>query len=453
MYGRRRVGKTFLIKNVYSEHMVFEFTGTQNATTQNQIFKFGEKLKTHFGESAFEQPLKTWYEAFQALKIGLAKNKTQKQVVFLDELPWISGKKTAFLEELGYWWNDWAAYQNLVVVLCGSAASWMLRKVINHKGGLHNRVTKRINLRPFTLAESKLYLESLGVYWDNYQIIQLYMAVGGIPTYLQEAKNSETVTQTIDRIFFTKDGLMRTEFNNLYAALFDKHQNHIAVIKVLADKWQGMTRQELISKSKFNDGGGLTKVLEELEAAAFIIQTPSYKKQSKDFVFRLADEYSLFYLKFVENKTILGKNEWLKQSVTEKYKIWTGYAFENICLKHAESIKTALGIAGILTETSSYLYRGDADNAGFQIDLVIDRADRAINLCEVKFYNDDFQMTDDYAHTLRRRREQFRHLTKTKKQLFNTLITTFGVKHSPASLGQIDQIVTMDKLFALEKFD
>ena len=453
MYGRRRVGKTYLVKNVYKEQIKFEFTGTQNASLKNQLFKFSEKLKEQFDSSNdFKQP-ESWYEAFQLLKKCLSLEKSKKQVVFFDELPWIAGQKSNFLEELGYWWNDWAVSQNLVVVLCGSAASWMLTKIINNKGGLHNRVTKRINLKPFTLAETKLYLESLGINWDDYQIIQFYMAVGGIPTYLQEVKSGETVTQTIDRIFFTKEGFMRTEFDNLYAALFDKYQNHVSIIKILADKWQGVTRQELIVQSKLKDGGGMTKILEELEASSFIFQVPSYKKKEKDFVYRLADEYSLFYLKFVENKALLGKNEWLKQSTTEKYKIWSGYAFENICIKHAESIKMALGISGIFTETSSFLFKGDDDTEGFQIDLLIDRADRAINLCEIKFYNSDFQLTDTYAQYLRQRREKFRTLTKTKKLLFNTLITTYSVKHSKSSLGQIDQVMTMDKLFNLNTFE
>ena len=452
MYGRRRVGKTYLIKNAYKDHIRFEFTGTQHASLKNQLFKFFEKIKEQFdADTYFKQP-ESWYEAFQLLKVCLSKNKDQKQVVFFDELPWIAGQKSNFLEELGYWWNDWAVSQKLVVVICGSAASWMLAKVINNKGGLHNRVTKRINLKPFTLAETKLYLESLDINWDNYQIIQFYMAVGGIPTYLQEAKNNETVTQTIDRIFFTKEGFMRTEFDNLYAALFDKYLNHVSIIKILAEKWQGMTRQEIIMQSKLKDGGGMTKVLEELEASSFIMQVPFYKKKQKDFVYRLADEYSLFYLKFVENKPILGKNEWLKQSGTEKYKIWTGYAFENICIKHAESIKIALGISGIFTETSSFIFKGDGNTQGFQIDLLIDRADRAMNLCEIKFYTDDFQLTDSYAQYLRQRREQFRQVSKTKKLLFNTLITTYGVKHSKSSFGQIDQVVTMDKLFGLDTF-
>ncbi|MEY4905740.1 MAG: hypothetical protein RLZZ292_3555 [Bacteroidota bacterium] len=452
VYGRRRVGKTYLIKNVYQPNLCFEFTGTQNATLRNQLFKFSEKLKECFGLPETIPAFKTWYEAFNQLKICLSKSK-KRQVIFFDELPWMDTPRSNFLEELGYWWNDWATHQNIVVVVCGSAASWMLTKLINHKGGLHNRVTQKINLKPFTLSEAKLYLESCHVFWDDYQIIQFYMSVGGIPTYLQEAKQGETAAQTIDRAFFTKDGSLRHEFSNLYAALFDTYQNHIAIIKILAGKWSGMTRQEIIAKSKFKDGGGLSKLLEELEASSFIVQMPSFQKKSNNMVYRLTDEYSLFYLKFIDGKTLMGKNTWLKQSSEEKYKIWTGYAFENLCIKHVEAIKRALGISGIYTETSSYTHKGNEETEGFQLDMLIDRADRAINLCEIKFYNDDFIMTDEFANRLRQRKERFRTLTKTKKTLFNTLITTYGAKHSKSSLSQIDHIITMDKLFVLENFD
>ncbi len=451
VYGRRRVGKTYLIKNVYQPHIRFEFTGTQNATLKNQLFKFSEKLKEFFTVQEDIKPPKTWYEAFSQLKNCLSKS-TEKQVVFFDELPWIDSVRSNFLEELGYWWNDWASQQNIVVVVCGSAASWMLQKLIYHKGGLHNRVTQKINLKPFTLCEAKLYLESLNVHWDDYQIIQFYMSVGGIPTYLQQAKQSETPTQTIDRAFFTKDGALRYEFTNLYTALFDNFQKHITVIKILAGKRRGMTRQEIIAESKFNDGGALSTILEELEASSFITEMPYFQKKTKDFVYRLTDEYSLFYLKFIEGKAIMGNNIWLKQSSEDKYKIWAGYAFENVCLKHAEAIKMTLGISGIYTETSTYFHKGNDESEGFQVDMVIDRADRAINLCEIKFYNDDFPMTDELATKLRQRRELFRSLLKTKKTLFNTLITTYGIKHSKNSRSQIDHLITMDKLFVLNSF-
>ena len=453
IYGRRRIGKTYLVKNVYAGHTSFEFTGTQNATLKNQLFKFFEKIKTFFGETPNAKPPSTWYEAFQVLKTGLAKKNDQKQVVFFDELPWIATPKSNFLEELAYFWNDWAAYQpQLVIVVCGSAAAWMLQKVVNGKGGLHNRLTQRINLKPFTLAETQQYLESLGVRWDHYQTLQFYMAVGGVPAYLQGVRPGTTVAQTIDRLFFTPEGMMRGEFDNLYASLFLSYHNHVEVIRALAGKWSGLTRQDIVAHTKIQDGGGLTVLLNELEAASFIMRFPLYKKGVKGGVYRLTDEYSLFYLKFVEGKPLLGKNEWLKQSGQDSYKIWSGYAFENICLKHNEAIKMALGITGIHTETTTYLHKGESTGDGFQIDLLIDRADRAINLCEIKFYGDNYPLTDAYADALRQRREKFRQLTRTKKQLFNTLITTYPVKHSPASIGQIDQVITMDSLFKYDSF-
>jgi uncharacterized protein len=452
VYGRRRIGKTYLIKNVYAKNIAFEFTGTQNATLNNQLFKFSEKINAYFPEQTTtqEQP-KSWSEGFSLLKKCLLKSSSEKRVIFFDELPWIAGKRSNFLEELAYWWNDWASDQNFVVVVCGSAASWMLTKVINHKGGLHNRVTKRLNLKPFTLAETKLYLQNLGVNWDNYQTIQFYMAVGGVPTYLNEAQAGETVTQTIDRIFFGNDHFMQTEFHSLYAALFEGYQSHINIIRALSEKWQGLSRSELIKITKLSDGGGLSQILIELEASSFISKLLPIGKKQKEALYRLSDEYSLFYLKFIEKKSRNAKHEWLKIAQTDVYKIWCGYAFENVCIRHVDAIKTALGISGIYTEVSSYWYKGDDTESGFQIDLLIDRADNAINICEMKFVNDDFRMTQSYSTQLRQRREAFRRVSKTKKMLFNTLITTYGLKNAENS-AQIDHVLTIGKLFELGEF-
>ncbi|MDX1907392.1 MAG: ATP-binding protein [Bacteroidia bacterium] len=451
VYGRRRIGKTFLIKNVYDKHIAFEFTGTQHASLKNQLFKFSEKIKTHFKGAQAEPSPSTWYEAFQLLKNCLSSHTDRQQVVFFDELPWIATHKSGFLEELAYFWNDWAAYQpRLVLIVCGSAAAWMLQKVVGNKGGLHNRLTRRINLKPFTLAETHLFLKSAGVSWDHYQTLQFYMAVGGVPAYLQEARNGETVSQAIERLFFHPDGFLRSEFENLYAALFTSHQHHVAIIKALAGKWRGLSRQEIIAQSGLPDGGGMTQVLSELEAASFIMRFPLYKKRGNGFVYRLSDQYSLFYLRFVEGKPYQGPHGWLLQSNSNAYTIWCGYAFETICLQHAEAIKLALGISGIHTQISTFSHKGDTAGEGFQIDLLIDRADRAINLCEIKFYTHDIRITDAYSDDLRQRREKFRALTGTRKLLFNTLITTYPP--SPAGSGQIDQVITMERLFAYNSF-
>jgi uncharacterized protein len=447
--GRRRVGKTYLIKTVYQKQMVFYMTGTQHATKETQLFNFTEKLQEYSKKKVapHTQPA-NWAEAFALLTQYLQKNKSPyKQVIFFDELPWLATKRSNFTEALGYFWNNWASTANVVVVICGSAASWMMDNIINQKGGLHNRVTKLIKLDPFTLNETAAFLKSKKVTLDKYQIVQIYMAMGGIPHYLNEIVANETAIQNIGRIGFTKTGLLRNEFDNLYAALFEYHQNHIAIITVLSSKWKGLTRSEIIKLTKFTNGGGLTKVLQELEASSFISTYLPFDKKKREALYRLTDEYSLFYLKFIAPQTSYKVTTWLQLTKTAAYTAWSGYAFESLCLKHVAAIKKALGIPAVYTQESSFVAKGSRHTAGTQIDLLIDREDRAINICEMKFTTGEFTINRDYANKLRQKREIFRQVTTTKKQLFLTLVCTYGLQHNQYSLGLIDQVIPLDELF------
>jgi len=452
--GRRRVGKTYLINQVYKDNMLFDFTGTQFSERSTQLEKFAVKLAEYYGESLPLQVPQNWFQAFEMLKklILSKKKKTKKPVIFFDELPWIDTHRSGFVKELGYWWNDWASKQNLVVVICGSAASWMIKKIINHKGGLHNRVTERIALQPFTLAETRSFLHSKKVKMTDYQILQVYMVTGGVPHYLNDILPNETAIQTIDRMCFSRNGLLRNEFKNLYAALFDHPENHIAVIRALASKQSGLSRNDISQITKIAPGGGLTKVLEELEASSFIKQIPPLYKKKKDTLYRLIDEYSLFYLKFIEKQHAVEANIWTQLSQSQSYKTWSGYAFENVCMQHVEAIKYTLGISGIYTETASYLHTKTEDEPGFQIDMLIDRADNALHICEMKYYADEVIVTQEMATTLRKRREAFRRTTNSKKMLLNTLVTTYGVAQNKWSLDQVDNTITAADLFEIEKF-
>lgn len=452
--GRRRIGKTYLISQAYQEHIVFDFTGTQYGDRDVQLEKFTAKLSSYYPASLPLKSPENWFHAFEMLKnylLSLQKS-NKKRVVFLDELPWIGTHRSGFLQELSYWWNDWAVHQNIVLVLCGSAASWMIKKIVNHKGGLHNRMTQLINLQPFTLAETKAFFLSKQVKMTDYQILQLYMVTGGVPHYLNYVEKNETAEQAINRLCFTKTGMLNGEFKNLYAALFDKPENHITIIRKLAEKRCGLTRSQLSSLSGISPGGGLTKVLEELEASSFIASIHPLHKHKKDTLYRLADEYSLFYLKYIEKQKLGAKDIWHKLAQSQSYISWCGYSFENICIKHTEAIQTALGIGGVYAETSSYLHKKEDENAGFQIDMLIDRADNAINICEIKYYADDLTITESMARTLRKRRETFRQISKTKKQLLNIVITTYGVNENEYSRDQVDHIITAKDLFMLKKF-
>lgn len=452
--GRRRVGKTYLIRAHYKDKIVFEFTGTQRGKKKNQLKKFAQKLSEYSNNPMGIKTPTDWADAFSMLKIylkNLAPSK-DKPVVFFDEVPWIANRRSNFLDEFAYWWNDWASRQQIVVVLCGSAASWMMDKVVNNKGGLHNRITEHIHLQPFTLLEVKKYLQSLHIALDDYQILQLYMSIGGVPHYLQHIRRGESATQIINRLCFNKDGILRQEFNNLYAALYDNPERHISVIKALSTKWKGLTRKEIINLTNLSNGGGLTKVLNELLSSSFIMKIIPFGKSKKDTLYRLMDEYSLFYLTFIEGKRAGQKDIWLQSAREQNYKIWRGYAFENICIKHVDAIKKDLGISGIQTEISSYRGFSKLIGGGVQIDMLIDRTDQCINLCEMKFYNDELVLTKEEAEKLRRRRARFQQISKTKKTIFNTIITTYGIHSNQYSLGQVDHCVTMEALFLLESF-
>lgn len=448
VYGRRRVGKTYLIKEYYKDNIVFDFTGTQYASKSNQLKKFHAKLLTYSVRNEKLEKPQDWAKAFSNLTTYLSKmrKRKRKRVVFFDELPWIASSKSGFLEEFSYWWNDWASHQNIVVVICGSAASWMIDKVVDHKGGLHNRITSEIHLDPFTLSEVKEYLDSRDVRLTHYQIVQLYMTIGGIPHYLQHVSKGMSTTQIINELCFKKGGMLRNEFDNLYAALYNGHERHIEIVRALSSKWKGMTRQEIIQSTSLSDGGGLTKILRELIMASFVTEILPYGKSKKETLYRLTDEYSLFYLKFVDGKRAGSKDFWLKASRENSYKVWCGYAYENICIKHVEAIKKALGVDGVHTQVSGY------KSTGLQVDMLIDRADDAINLCEMKFYNAEYTITKEYASTLRQRRALFSQVSRTKKVIYNTLVTTYSLKSNKYSLEVVDNAVNMYDLFEINAF-
>jgi len=446
--GRRRVGKTFLIRSVYKKNIAFELTGIQNATMNEQLLNFSNRLNTYSKSTISLKTPSSWLEAFQMLLTFLEKKMNKKKVVvFLDELPWLASRRSGFLKALSFFWNSWASQKNVVVVICGSAASWMIQKVVRDRGGLHNRITRRINLEAFNLAETELFLKTKSPRIERYQILQIYMAMGGIPHYLKEIEAGQSAVQNIDEICFSKNGLLNDEFSLLYPALFDNPEEHIKIIRLLASKRQGLTRKEIISNGKLSDGGNTSKIIEELVHSGFVTSYYSFGKKIRDLRYRLTDEYTLFYLKFIEKNRSQGTGTWKKLSQTQTWKSWSGYAFENIGLKHIPQIKKALGIEGVYAEASVLSHQGSDDFPGFQIDLLIDRNDHVINLCELKFHNQNFILSKKYADELRLKMASFKAASKTKKQLFLTFLTTFPIAPNKHRTGLIDNELTMDILF------
>lgn len=449
IYGRRRVGKTYLIRKAFQKHMIFEFSGVHNAGLKDQLTNFRNTLA-----EAMQLPIPpvipaNWTEAFQMLKnYAEPLLKKGKCVIFLDEFPWLSSVKSGFLPAFEFFWNSWGTKQNnLILTICGSAASWMIQKVVNNKGGLHNRITKKIRLLPFTLAETSLYLKHSNVNLDYYQIMQLYMAVGGIPQYLKEILPGQSAAQNIDRICFTKDGVLQNEFNNLYQSLFAEADKHISVVRALAAKPAGLTRKEIIDAGDLSTGGRATLLLEELTESGFISAYVPFEKNTRDSIYKLSDEYSRFYLKFMENSRATGTGTWIKLSAAPSWRSWSGTAFESVCLKHTTEIKAALGIAGVYTEESAWRYVPGKGQQGAQIDLLFDRQDFCISICEMKFSNTTFTIDKTYAAELVQKTDVFKNKTKTRKTLFIVMVTTFGTQDNSYKVGLVQNDIKLEDLF------
>lgn len=449
IYGRRRVGKTFLVHSLFENEIVFEFTGSHNAPLKAQLENFSRELtRASKSRVPFAVP-SNWGAAFAMFEVWLEPQiQKEKKVVFFDEFPWLDTPRSNFLSAFSYFWNNWGVKQkNLLVIICGSAASWMIKNVVRNKGGLHNRITQSIRLLPFNLLETEAYLKSRSVNLDRYQILQIYMAMGGIPFYLKNVRKGESAAQCIDRTCFTKDGTLHDEFDKLYSSLFDKAHHHMKIVKELSKKGKGLTRNEIIIACKLSSGGTTTTILNELEESGFLTSYVPFEKAAKDAIYKLTDEYSLFYLKYIEKHRSSVMNTWIRLSSTSSWKSWSGIAFETICLKHIEQIKKGLGISAVQTIESVWRYVPRKDTTGAQIDLLIDRNDHSINVCEIKYSDSEYTVTKAYAEELKRKKDVFKSETKTKKTVFVTMITTFGVISNIHAIGNVDNQLTMDLLF------
>jgi len=443
VYGRRRVGKTYLIKQFFKNTFSFYMSGAENATTKQQLFNFNAAL-TEYGKQFFPQA-NTWQEAFLQLRQYLESVKTSGRiVVFFDEMPWLDNAKSGFLSAFEYWWNTYAsANPQIFLVVCGSSTSWLTKKILQNRGGLHNRVTRQFFLAPFTLHETELFFKSKKISMSPYQIAECYMIFGGVPYYLEQIEKQYSLYQNIDNLLFKKNGALRGEFLQLYSSLFKSSDKHILVVETLALKRKGLSREELVKYSKITDGGGLTRILCELEKCGFIAINNNFLTPKRNHLYQLTDFFSLFYINFVKNGKITDTSFWTNNINTPQHNAWAGFSFELLCQAHAEQIRKKLGISGVTTCTSSWRSRDKKDGA--QIDLIIDRADNVINLCEMKFSKDEFVITKDYDKVLRHKLATFMEETKTRKAIHTTLITTYGAEHNEY-WGNVQSEVILDDL-------
>lgn len=453
VYGRRRVGKTYLIREAFNYSFTFQHTGIYNATMKEQLKEFRESLYAA-GMKRAAMP-KTWNDAFHLLEGFIAGLPEEgKKVIFIDELPWMDTHKSNFVRSLDHFWNGWATTRrDIVLIICGSATSWIIDNVIMNYGGLHNRLTNQIFVEPFCLRECKQYCEWKGLGYTDNQVLEAYMALGGIPYYWNFLRKGESVAQNFDRMFFSERGELTHEFDALYASLFRSPKIHISIIVALAKKKMGMLREDMLTATKLSDNSRFSTALRELEQCGFIRKYISIGKKNKQAIYQLIDNYTLFYFDFISSNVNGDEHFWTSQLNTSVHHGWAGLAFERVCIQHLPQIKAALGFSGIISSAHSWVYRpnktGDADKAGdtgVQIDLLIDRNDQTINLCEMKYSSAQYTITAEEDLRIRNRKAVFMRETETTKAVMVTMITTYGLTAGGYS-NDIPCQVTMTDLF------
>ncbi len=453
VYGRRRVGKTFLIRMAANDDFSFFVTGVHKATKSEQLINFAVALQKYTGSDKLSIQ-KNWILAFYELSRYLETLPENKQkVIFIDELPWMDTAKSGFIAALENFWNSWAVMRNdIKLIVCGSATSWMINNLIRNRGGLHNRLTHHIVLEPFTLRECELYFRSFGFSYSRKQIAECYMVMGGIPYYLSMMDKSKSLAYNIDQLFFASNAPLKGEFNDLYKALFKNASPHINVVTSLATKGIGLTRKQILKSTGLADNGAFSIVLDELEQCGFIrlyepfdnISTADNKRQKRDTIYQLVDFYTLFYFKFIKNNRYQDEHFWTASINSPMHNVWSGFSFEMLCLNHLKQIKQALGISGVQTLASSW--RSKDSDCKTQIDLLIDRKDETVNICEIKYSKNEYEITKEYEENLQRKINAFSQETGTRKSLLLTMITTYGIKQNLHS-GIVQSEIVLDDLF------
>ncbi len=449
VYGRRRVGKTFLINSVFNKKFAFKHTAyspKEDGEINNkiQLDNFYNSLIL-YGLSKEEKQPKNWFDAFFLLqKLLMSKDQSERLVVFFDEFPWLDAKKSYFIKAFEGFWNGFGCAQsNLMVIVCGSANSWIQNKLINNHGGLYGRVTYEIKLSPFKLKECEEFLNSRQVIMSRYDIATSYMIFGGIPYYLGYIKKELSLPQNIDNLFFSEEGILKIEFDRLFQSCFDNPEYIKNIVINLNEKRIGFTRKEITENLKISNGGDLTQGLNALISSGFIRKYYPFGMDRKNAYYQLIDPFCIFYLKFIYNKNF-GENFWSSGNTNQTLNIWRGLSFENLCLNHIDKIKDALKIGGVISTSSSWYYKDDEENG--QIDLLISRNDNVVNMCEIKFYSDSFKVDKNYYLKINRRDNVLRECISKKSAIHNTLITTYGIeKNEYSSIFQ--NVITLDDLF------
>lgn len=455
VYGRRRIGKTFLIREYFDDNFAFKHTAVSPLEFKDkdekllyriQLDEFAHSMEKY--GARLDDPLKDWFDAFHKLEDFLSKKRSKKKmVVFIDEMPWLDTPRSGFMSAFEHFWNDWGCGKhNLLLIVCGSATTWMLDKLINNNGGLYGRTNREMHIHPFTLSETQRYLESRNVTMDRYDIVQTYMMMGGVAYYMSFFEPGRSLAENIDAVFFREGGFLGSEYDRLFTSLFADNKNYRKIVEYLSSLRYGATRPQISEKTGITEGGTLSDILKALVKSDLVTTYYNFGETKRNLYYKLTDMFCLFYLGFVSRNPTNNPHYWYDNQNSPKLNSWRGIAFEDVCFVHQDQIRAALGISGVQSEIYPWKTLGENESSGAQIDMLIDRADRVVNLCEMKFTRDEFIIDKDYDAKLRAKIEALTRATKNKKNIQTTIVTTYGLKSNMYS-SRIQRVVPMEALF------
>jgi predicted AAA+ superfamily ATPase len=444
LYGRRRVGKTYLVNQTFEDKFFFRFTGSMEYTTRETIEAFRLAL-TRYGAKSLS-PKKDWMNCFEDLRtlIESDADKENKKVIFIDELPWMDKPRSRFLPAFEHFYNSWASSRrDILLIVCGSATSWIIKNLFESVGSAFNRVTKRLKLMPFSLAECIEFYQSRNIHMDDREVLESYMIFGGIPYYLNQLERNQSFLENVDRLCFGEEPYLKNELRELIATMFTDSDAYLQIIQQLGKKKMGLTRLEIANSIKQDDGGSLNRILQNMENCDLIRSYDPFGGKKQGQLYQLYDPFILFGNEFMRKKN-RDSAFWRIYSASPAHNAWSGYAFEILCLHHLPQIKQALGISGVITRTCSW--KSKSKENGAQIDLVIDRNDNVVDLCEMKYVIGEFRITDSYRLQLENKISVFMQETKTKKAPHLVMVTTYGVEKIHTH-GIVSNQITMRNLF------
>lgn len=445
VYGRRRVGKTYLVREVFDYRFSFTHTGLANTNTRGQLREFGVSLRA--SGSTFRGAPKDWYEAFEQLRTLMERSSDTKKVIFLDEVPWMDAPRSHFVSALEHFWNGWAATRkDVLLIICGSASSWIVDKVLNNYGGLYQRVHHSIRVHQFTLHECEEYSKAMRLNWNRRQIAEMYMVFGGVPFYWSLLNPRLSMAQNVEKLLFSEDGELRHEYHQLYASLFKRPEPYIAIVEALVTSRKGLTRREILSKTKMIDNGKVSDLLQDLIKSSFVRKYCHMGQDVKEAVYQLVDNFTLFHHMWIKTEANPSPHYWSSRIGRPDYNAWSGLAFERLCFRHIDQITSALSIRGIVYNVRSWHAPKEKDKQGAQIDMLIDRADDVITVLEMKYTRTPFELTESYQSNLLNKMARLQQYVHNAKTIQLVMISASGIQNNPYA-DIVQNTLTLDDLF------